>query len=127
MYTSLLIQMSHGLARTAVPAWTSSPRAWRRSWMLGFCTAVIGRVKAAELKAAEDVASAPVSEGGRSDALVLASRDQVTAGRTKAAYPTTRKSRTTYSGSGYGDGYGKGSRADIGATRLSRQARGSLR
>ena len=29
-----------------VPDWSSSPRAWRRSWLLGFATAVIARVRA---------------------------------------------------------------------------------
>ncbi len=127
LYTSLLIQMSHSLARATVPEWTHSPRAWRRSWLLGFATAVIGRVKAAEQKAANDASAQPASESGRSTALVLASRQQVIAGRANAAYPVTRKSKTTYSGSGYRDGYDKGTHADIGATRLNRQARGSLR
>src|SRR6202167_3155139 len=41
LYTSLLLQMGHGLARVAVPEWARSSRAWRRSWQLGYCTAVI--------------------------------------------------------------------------------------
>jgi hypothetical protein len=127
LYTSLLIQMSHGLIRATVPEWASSPRAWRRSWLLGFCTAVIGRVKAAERRAAEDAAITPVGGSGRSTALVLASREQVISGRANAAYPVTRKAKITYSGSGYRDGYDKGNRADIGGTHVDRQARRSLR
>lgn len=52
LYTSLLIQMRHGLAVATVPGYASSPRAWRRSWLLGFCTAVTSRVRAAEQSAA---------------------------------------------------------------------------
>ncbi len=48
LYTSVLIQMAHGLAGARVPDWSSSPRAWRRSWLLGFATAVIARVRQAE-------------------------------------------------------------------------------
>ena len=52
LYASVLIQMWHGLAGAEVPAWCRSPRAWRRSWLLGFATAVISRVRAAEHAAA---------------------------------------------------------------------------
>ena len=34
------------------------------------------------------------------------------------AYPVTRQSRVTYSGSGYGAGYTEGQKADIGSARL---------
>jgi hypothetical protein len=127
LYTSLLIQMSHGLARTAVPDRTRSARAWRRSWMLGFCTAVIARIRAAEHQAAGDAGAQSAGEHGRSTELVLASREQVIAGRASAAYPVTRKAKVTYTGTGYRDGYDKGNRADIGATRLGRRPGGSLR
>ena len=52
LYTSLLLQMARGLTVAAVPAGVRSVRAWRRSWLLGFVTAVITRVKAAEDRAA---------------------------------------------------------------------------
>src|SRR5204862_118235 len=32
LYTSLLVQMWHGLVAAPVPEWASRPRAWRRSW-----------------------------------------------------------------------------------------------
>src|SRR5215471_6528686 len=47
-----------------------SARAWRRSWLLGFATAVVARVRAAEQGAAERAAAAPAGDG-RSAALVL--------------------------------------------------------
>jgi len=97
LYTSVLLQMQHGLAAATVPAWTSSPRAWRRSWLLGYATAVIARVRVAEKQAADQAAAEPVP------------------------------ARVTYSGSGYRDGYAKGTQADIGSTRLGGRHRPSLR
>jgi hypothetical protein len=60
LYTSVLIQMWHGLAAAPMPTWCRSPRAWRRSWLLGFATAVISRVRAAEQAAARQ-ATAPAA------------------------------------------------------------------
>src|SRR5713101_8588211 len=40
LYTSLLVQMWQGLAATDPPSWSRSVRAWRRSWLLGFTSAV---------------------------------------------------------------------------------------
>ena len=51
LYTSLLLQMARGLTAAVVPAGVRSPRAWRRSWLLGFVTAVITRVRSAEDRA----------------------------------------------------------------------------
>ena len=56
LYTSLLVQMWHGLVAAPVPEWASSPRAWRRSWLLGFASAVVARVRAAEETAASQAA-----------------------------------------------------------------------
>ena len=118
LYTSVLIQMWHGLAGAQVPAWSSSPRAWRRSWLLGFATAVISRVRAAEHAAASQ-ATAPSASASSRTALVLADRAQVIRGKVEQEYPVTRTARVTYSGSGYGAGYAQGQRADIGARRMA--------
>ena len=118
LYTSVLIQMWHGLAGAQVPSWSRSPRAWRRSWLLGFATAVISRVRAAE-HAAACTATAPATAGGSKTALVLADRTLVIRKNVENAYPVTRNARVTYSGSGYGDGYAEGQRADIGGSRLA--------
>jgi hypothetical protein len=119
LYTSVLIQMSHGLAGARVPEWSSSPRAWRRSWLLGFATAVIARVRQAEHGAV--VAATRRGDDGRPErtAVVLADRSLVVRRQVEQAYPVTRKARVTYSGSGYRDGYERGQRADIGAGRLT--------
>jgi hypothetical protein len=123
LYTSVLLQMWHGLAGAQVPDW-SSPRAWRRSWLLGFAAAVIARVRAAE-HGAETRATA---QGGGSSgaALVLADRALVIRRNVEREYPVTRRARITYSGSGYGAGYAQGQRADIGGSRLAQKRNRSL-
>jgi len=118
LYTSILIQMSHGLAGARVPEWSSSPRAWRRSWLLGFATAVIARVRQAE-HGAMMAATRPTAGGSDRTSVVLADRSLVIRRHVEQAYPITRKARVTYSGSGYRDGYTRGQRADIGTTRLT--------
>jgi Protein of unknown function (DUF2786) len=123
LYTSLLIQMWHGLAAADVPE-AASARAWRRSWLLGFAAAVIARVRAAEQGAERSAAAAPAGDGSPGAALVLADRALVIRQNVARAYPVTRAARVTYSGSGYGDGYAQGKRADIGAGRVGgRRAR----
>ena len=119
LYTSVLIQMWQGLAATQPPVWAQSPRAWRRSWLLGFATAVVARVRAAEEGAAQRAADGAAGDG-RSTALVLADRAEIIERTLRQAYPVTRRSRVTYSGSGYGSGYAQGQRADIGTARLGR-------
>src|SRR6516225_4117010 len=111
LYTSLLVQMWQGLAATPPPDRVRSVRAWRRSWLLGFVTAVVARVRAAEDRAAAS-AEADV-RSGPSTALVLADRAVVIRRQLEQAYPVTRRTRITYSGRGYSDGYAHGQRADI--------------
>jgi hypothetical protein len=122
LYTSLLIQMWQGLSGARIPDWSSSPRAWRRSWLLGFATAVIARVRETE-KGAVSVATAAGSPAAERTALVLADRSLIIRRQVQQAYPVTRTARVTYSGSGYRDGYYQGQRADIGGGRIHR-ARG---
>ncbi len=117
LYTSLLVQMWQGLAVAQVPAWTRSPRAWRRSWLLGFVSAITSRVHAAEQRAAA-AAEAPTDASPSGAALVLADRKQIIGRAVARAYPATRKSRVTYTGSGYRAGYAKGEQADLGGPRL---------
>ena len=117
LYTSLLVQMWHGLAGARVPDWSRSPRAWRRSWLLGFVSAVVSRVRAAEQHATTEATARSTPAGART-ALVLADRRQVIIRNIEQAYPVTRKARVTYSGSGYSAGYTEGQKADIGSARL---------
>jgi hypothetical protein len=126
LFTSLLVQMARALAQQPVPAAGGKAKAWRRSWMLGYCTAVVTRVRAAEDTA---VARADASDGpvaGKSTALVLADRSLTVRRQVQQAYPKLRKTRVTYSGNGYRDGYREGEKADIGSTKIKSRAAGAL-
>jgi hypothetical protein len=130
LFTSLLVQMARALARQAVPGYGGEARAWRRSWMLGYCTAVVTRVRAAE-EAAVAAAAGPGAAGaggaaGQSAALVLADRSLVVRQQVASAYPRLRKTRVTYSGGGYGDGYREGQKADIGGAKLRSRGAAAL-
>jgi hypothetical protein len=118
LYTSVLIQMWHGLAAAQVPEWTDSPRAWHRSWLLGFAAAVTSRVRTAEQRAQAEADRPGQNGAGKSAALVLADRSLVIKKAVDREYPVTRKARMTYTGTGYGAGYAKGQRADIGQARV---------
>jgi hypothetical protein len=109
--------MRQGLAAAPVPAQVRSVRAWRRSWLLGFATAVVQRVRTAEQHATAEAVSPAAGLGSRAE-LVLADRQQIIKRNLGLAYPMTRRTRITYSGSGYGDGFAKGSQADLGGQRL---------
>jgi hypothetical protein len=125
LYTSVLIQMWHGLTAAQIPAWSDSPRAWRRSWLLGYAAAVTAKVRAAEQGA--ERAAAEVPGGGSSKtALVLADRSLVIRQNVAHAYPLTRPARVTYTGNGYGAGYAQGKRADIGTGRVGQRHPRSL-
>ena len=121
LFTSLLVQMARALARQVVPGSGGEARAWRRSWMLGYSTAVVTRVRAAE-EVAVATATAPAADAastpGQSAALVLADRSLVVKRQVSAAYPRLRKTRVTYSGGGYRNGYQEGQKADIGGAKL---------
>jgi len=118
LYTSLLLQQASRLRQARIPEWTRSPRAWRRSWLLGFATAAIARVRAAEHAAAAQAAGPEAADGSRA-ALVLADRTQVIRHEAERAYPLTRPAKITYSGTGYRDGYAEGGKASIGGTGLT--------
>jgi hypothetical protein len=124
LFTSLLVQMARALAAQPVPGYGGGARAWRRSWMLGYCSAVVTRVREAEEAAAASAAgeTAGAGAGGQSTALVLADRSLVVRRQVAAAYPRLRRSRVTYSGGGYGEGYRQGQKADIGGAKLRARA-----
>ncbi|MEU2086739.1 DUF2786 domain-containing protein [Streptomyces albus] len=121
LYTSLLLQMTKELNAAPVPPGVGV-RAWRRSWLLGFLSKVGQR-----LRAAEDFARDQTPQiGGRSTALVLADRSQAAERAKRAKYPRVRKTKTTYSGSGFGEGVAAGARADIGNSRVGGHAREAI-
>jgi hypothetical protein len=97
--------------------------------MLGYAAAVVARVRAAEeaaVASADGATGAEAAAHGQSAALVLADRSLVVRRQVAAAYPRLRRSRVTYSGSGYGDGYREGQKADIGSTKLKSRSAGAL-
>ena len=126
LYTSVLVQMWHGLIATEVPARASSVRAWRRSWLLGFSAAVTARVQAAEDRAERIASRVTTDDPAPKAALVLADRSLVIRQNVAAAYPQTRTARLTYTGSGYGAGFRKGQQADIGAGQVRGRGARSL-
>jgi hypothetical protein len=125
LYTSLLVQMARALARESVPAYGNSAKAWRRSWMLGYAAAAVARIRAAEEKVTEQAKAEDTP--GTSTALVLVDRSVAVKTQVSAAYPRLKKKRTTYTGSGYGDGYRQGEKADIGGAKVQQRARTALR
>jgi hypothetical protein len=128
LFTSLLVQMARALAQQVVPAYGNSAKAWRRSWMLGYCAAVVARVRAAEEAAVASADyDAAAADGATSAALVLADRSLTVRLQVSAAYPRLKKKRVTYSGSGYGDGYREGQKADIGGGKLRSRPAAALR
>jgi len=97
---SLLIQMSQALADQEVPATATGVRAWKRAWMLGYATAAIGRIEAAEALAREE------GDDGAELGIVLHQRAQAVRRRADEAYPNTRAMRESYTASsGYDSGY----------------------
>lgn len=136
LYTSLLVQVSHGLAVTRPEHPGESVAAYRRSWVAGFSLAVGSRLREAEARAADqhrtehDTArSTPAAQGpGRALAVVFADRDQQVAEAFAVDYPTTRTARTRrLSGSGRYAGYAAGQRADLGGSRLGGKGNRSIR
>jgi len=123
LFTSLLVQAAHALAKESVPSWESAA-AYRRSWYAGYSTAIGRRLRLAEARAqstADEQAAAPP---GRSVALVLADRSALVAHAVEQAYPHLRPGRSRHlSGSGQRSGYAAGQRADLGTTSL--RTRGS--
>jgi Protein of unknown function (DUF2786) len=126
LFTSLLVQMARALALQPVPA-RGGTKAWRRSWMLGFSSAVVARVRAAEEAAVASASASSGPDAGRpSAALVLADRAVTVRRQAEQAYPRTRKTRVTYTGNGYADGYREGQKADIGGAKIRSRSAGAL-
>lgn len=118
LYTSLLVQMHRALAAQTVPALASrSPKAWRRSWMLGFISEVTRRIEATEQRATVQ-ATAGQPAAGPGTALVLRDRSLAVQAAFRQEYPRTRTSAVRCGVSGYGQGSDAGRSADIGGARV---------
>ena len=126
LLTSLLVQGTGELVRRRVPPGEHAA-AYRRTWWLGFASAIAVRLAEAESAAAREAEPA-FAAAGSSAALVLADRAAVAEQSAAAAYPHLRTAGPRYlSGGGAGDGRAAGQRADLGrTTRVGRSARQSL-
>ena len=126
LFTSLLVQMARALAAEPVSATGGGAKAWRRSWMFGYASAVVARVRAAEEAAVADATADGAAADGPSTALVLADRAMTVRRHAEKAYPRTRKTRVTYSGDGYQAGYREGQKADIGGAKVRARSAAAL-
>ncbi|SCK47853.1 Protein of unknown function [Streptomyces sp. WMMB 714] len=126
LYASLRLQMLQGseLAGAEHRPAGEDPRAYKRSWMLGFIRAVVARVGEAERAAREESENeqrqaSPDGDEVRSVALVLADRTAEVEAEVSARYPKLGKARRTrFKGSGYRQGHADGQQADIGGLSL---------
>jgi hypothetical protein len=128
LYTSLLLQATASLRRNLAPP-GENLAAYRRSWLAGFTSAVVRRLLESEERAARAAEATQDDEAptGRSVSLVLADRSVAVRSARDREYPHLRTaSARTLSGSGARSGYLAGQRADLGGTRVGRQARGRL-
>lgn len=117
LYTSLLVQALHALARTPVPS-DDHPAAFRRSWLAGYTASIGGRLARVEEAAAEG-ADERFAQHGTSSAIVLADRSHAVEAARDETYPHLRPATARrLSGTGAHDGWSAGQRADIGDTRL---------
>jgi hypothetical protein len=120
LFTSLLVQAAFGLTTTRIP-WGQNAAAYRRSWLSGFTSAIGYRLREAERRAKE---SAEDSRPGT--ALVLVRRTELVDRRFTELHPYTRMQSRTLSGSGAGDGYAAGKRADLGGSRVDQRERARI-
>jgi hypothetical protein len=121
LYTHLSFQ-----ATRAVLAEEFTARRFRHAFLLAFAGRVYQRLEEARRVAQAAYEEQHASEGG-SVALVLADRSGEVEHAFKAAYPRTRRARTSTS-SRYGQmaGDAAGRRADLGGDRLDSPTRGAL-
>jgi hypothetical protein len=125
LFTSLLVQATHALARTPVPPW-DHPAAFRRSFLAGYTQSIGRRLADAESAAAAGAAER-FAHHGTSSALVLADRSHAVEAARDETYPHLgRAAPRRLSGSGRRDGWGAGQRADLGETRLATRRRRGL-
>jgi hypothetical protein len=113
LFASLLVQAGRDVLRAVVPS-REDTAAYRRSWMLGFASAVGHRVEERMNSARRE---ANESHGSGTE-LVLADRKAQVSSYFRQQFPHTRADRTRTSGSGRESGYAAGNRADLGSRKV---------
>jgi len=121
LFTSLLLQAHTDLYRQEIP-YGEDRDAYRRSWLVGFSSAVSRRLWAAERKAQDEA-----SDAAPGVALVLVDRKTLAERAMNDYYPRLSHSRRSLTGSGAGSGYQAGQRANLGGTGLGRRSAGAIR
>jgi len=115
LYTSLLVQAMHGLARSPVPPGHHAA-AFRRSWLAGFAQSIGERLTAASSDAREDADAR--AHDGPSAAVVLADQEAQVNDALHTAYPRLGQARQRRrSGGGIAAGARAGKSAHLGDTR----------
>lgn len=112
LFTSLLVQAGRDLVRARPPR-GERVAAFRRSWWMGFASAINQRLEEAEHEAAKE-AEQRFAAAGTSAAIVLADRMDAAELARREAYPQLRTIKRTLTGSGGEDGWASGQRADLG-------------
>lgn len=113
MFTSLLVQSARDVGRTRAPR-GEHVAAFRRTWWLGFASAVGSRLRAAEESAAR-AAEPRFAAQGTTASLVLADRSALAERAMWQAYPDLQPAAPRrLSGSGVAQGWAAGQRADLG-------------
>ncbi|WP_238323848.1 DUF7168 domain-containing protein [Salinispora pacifica] len=116
LFTSLLVQATHGLAGAEVPLGENAT-AYRKAWLTGFTEAIASRLhqetERAKQRAEEQVIT------GASVALVLADRlSQVEAAKKRQYGKLRLAKQRTLTGQGIADGAEAGNRAELGGPRV---------
>jgi hypothetical protein len=120
LFASLLVQAARGLLTEPVPP-DEQAAAWRRSWLIGFSSAVAHRFADADRRGRDDEERAP------GVALVLADRKRAVDRAVEDEYPTLQRGRARrLSGGGFAAGIEAGQRADLGGARVAAGDRQSL-
>lgn len=125
VFTSLLLQATKDVVRQRPPTWSrESTTAFRRTWMVGFASAVYQKLLDAERGALREHDDHAAHDGRPSAALVLADRRSLVDRAYDDEWGHLRKQRPQrLSGTGYMAGAEAGRRADVGQTRLDRTKR----
>jgi hypothetical protein len=120
LFASLLVQAARGVLADPVPP-HEQVAAWRRSWLIGFSSAVAHRFAEADERNRAATADQPGT------ALVLADRGRAVDVAVDEQYPDLRTARPRrLTGGGFEAGNAAGHRADLGNPRVPTAARHPL-
>ena len=129
LFTSLLLQSAHELARVRIPR-GEDVAAYRRSWLAGFNLVVWTRLTEAEAAATKQAdTEQPAGTAGKSMELVLVDRSLAVKQAAQRQFGDVRQAKArTLNGSGLADGADAGRRANLHTnSSVGRRTAGALR